>query len=148
MGSSPSLFLFLQHSVLRLHKMKMNSETTVLEPPLLPTIDQLIDLEIRVTGEIEELKNEIEAAIPEIEAVSPESSVGDLSRNSIVHIYEMAVDAQNRREARLVKLEPALERMDSGNYGECEACHEGISWSRLDARPEARFCAQCVLEEA
>lgn len=123
----------------------MNTLLTPTKPPSpLPTIDQLIDLELRVTEEIATLKEEIQEAMLEIEAVSPETSIGQLSRNSILQSYEIAVEAQRRREARLQQLESALERMDSGDYGECETCREGISWARLDAQPEARYCTSCV----
>jgi len=125
--------------------MNMTSQLIALKPPSpLPTIDQLIDLELRVTEEIATLKDEIQEAMLEIEAVSPETSIGQLSRNSILQSYEIAVEAQRRREARLQQLESALERMDGGDYGECETCREGISWARLDAQPEARFCTSCV----
>jgi DnaK suppressor protein len=123
----------------------MNSQLIALKPPSpLPTIDQLIDLELRVIEEIASLKSEIHEAMLEIEAVSPWTSIGQLSRNSILQTYEMAVEAQRRREARLLLLERALDRMDCGEYGECETCREGISWARLDAQPEARYCASCV----
>ncbi len=123
----------------------MNSQLAEIKPPsTFPTIDQLVDLEIRVIEEIATLKDEIQAAVLEIDAVSPETSIGQLSRNSILQSYEMAVEAQRRREARLLQLESALDRMDSGDYGECEACREGISWERLDAQPEARLCTRCV----
>lgn len=123
----------------------MNNQVTVLKPlPSIPTIDQLIDLEIRLIDEIAALKDEINAGMPEVEAISPEKSIGQLSRNAMLQSYEMIVEAQHRREARLMLLERALDRMDSGDYGECETCHEGISWARLDAQPEARYCLSCV----
>lgn len=123
----------------------MNSLLTPTKPPAtIPTINQLIELEIRVIEEINSLKDEIDAARPEIEAVSPEKSIGQVSRNHLLQAYEMLLEAQRRREARLVMLESALERMDGGNYGDCESCHEAISWARLDAQPETRFCQRCV----
>lgn len=123
----------------------MKSLLTPTKPPsTIPTIDQLVDLEIRVIEEISALKDEIDAARPEIEAVSPETSIGQVSRNHLLQTYEMLLEAQRRREVRLVMLESALERMDCGNYGECESCNEEISWARLDAQPETRFCQKCV----
>lgn len=123
----------------------MNNLLTPTKPPsTIPTIDQLVELELRVIEEINALKNEIDAARPEIEAVSPETSIGQVSRNDLLQSYEMLLESQRRREARLVMLESALERMDGGNYGDCESCHEPISWARLDAQPETRFCQMCV----
>ena len=80
----------------------MIAQITELDPPtVLPSIDQLIELEIRVIEKIATLKDEIRAAMPEIEAVSPEKSIGHLTRNAMLQSYEMIVEAQHRREARL-----------------------------------------------
>jgi len=38
----------------------------------------------------------------------------------------------------------ALEKMDQGIYGLCEACNEPISLDRLQAAPSARTCIQHV----
>ncbi len=38
----------------------------------------------------------------------------------------------------------ALERLDQGIYGECEACGETIPRARLNAIPYARCCVQCA----
>lgn len=32
---------------------------------------------------------------------------------------------------------------DNGAYGDCESCGDPIGYSRLEARPEARFCIAC-----
>ena len=45
-------------------------------------------------------------------------------------------------EARLADVERALERLQNGDYGNCEACGRPIGAARLAARPEARFCIE------
>jgi DnaK suppressor protein len=45
-------------------------------------------------------------------------------------------------EAELVDVERALERLDDGSYGTCEACGKPIDDARLEARPEARLCRE------
>jgi DnaK suppressor protein len=37
----------------------------------------------------------------------------------------------------------ALERLDSGTYGNCESCGNTIPTARLDAIPHARVCVSC-----
>ncbi|WP_426243462.1 TraR/DksA family transcriptional regulator [Nocardioides sp. LHG3406-4] len=39
---------------------------------------------------------------------------------------------------RLAEIEAALERLDSGTYGDCEVCGLPIEAERLEARPTAR----------
>ncbi|MGQ0617796.1 MAG: TraR/DksA family transcriptional regulator [Acidimicrobiia bacterium] len=43
-------------------------------------------------------------------------------------------------EAEFADIDRALERLDRGTYGRCEACHEPIGDERLEALPAARFC--------
>lgn len=43
-------------------------------------------------------------------------------------------------EERHEDVEEALERMDQGIYGKCEACNEPIPLDRLRANPAARTC--------
>lgn len=41
---------------------------------------------------------------------------------------------------QLNDVEAALERLDAGTYGRCEACEATIGAARLEAMPSARFC--------
>ncbi|MEY2565707.1 MAG: hypothetical protein QOE35_236 [Actinomycetota bacterium] len=43
-------------------------------------------------------------------------------------------------EAELADVAHALERLDDGTYGVCEACGKPIGDERLEALPAARFC--------
>jgi RNA polymerase-binding transcription factor DksA len=43
-------------------------------------------------------------------------------------------------QAELVDVEHALNRLDDGSYGTCEACGKPIDDGRLEALPAARFC--------
>jgi DnaK suppressor protein len=45
-----------------------------------------------------------------------------------------------RTESQLADVERALDRLESGTYGTCEACGEPIGAARLRARPAARLC--------
>jgi RNA polymerase-binding protein DksA len=45
-----------------------------------------------------------------------------------------------RTESQLADVDRALERLDAGTYGTCEACGEPIGAARLRARPAARLC--------
>ena len=48
------------------------------------------------------------------------------------------------RENKLIKkIKHALAKIDSGEYGICEACEEEISFGRLKARPVAALCINC-----
>ena len=73
-------------------------------------------------------------------------------RQSDADTLDLAVNESNRdmslrmadRERRLMnKVRHALNRIQEGEYGGCEACGAGISLQRLLARPVATFCIDC-----
>ena len=45
-------------------------------------------------------------------------------------------------EAELTDVARALERINDGTYGTCEACGQPIADERLEAVPAARFCLE------
>lgn len=47
-----------------------------------------------------------------------------------------------RVDAELADVDRALERLDQGTYGRCDACGEAIPEERLEVMPAARFCVQ------
>jgi DnaK suppressor protein len=47
--------------------------------------------------------------------------------------------SQNARDL-IEKIERALERMDQGTFGRCQACGQPIEPERLDALPYATYC--------
>jgi len=66
------------------------------------------------------------------------------------HLADTASDAFEREkefsileqvEAELADVDRALERLDTGRYGTCEACGGVIPDDRLAVVPAARFCA-------
>lgn len=46
----------------------------------------------------------------------------------------------------LARIETALERMSSGEYGLCEGCNNSIPMARLQALPYATLCIRCQRE--
>ena len=47
------------------------------------------------------------------------------------------------RTGMLKEIDGALDRVESGTYGECEDCGEAINPERLKAIPWARYCVPC-----
>jgi RNA polymerase-binding transcription factor DksA len=48
--------------------------------------------------------------------------------------------------ADLAEVDRALERLDAGTYGRCDACGEPIADERLAAQPAARLCVEHQVE--
>jgi DnaK suppressor protein len=52
------------------------------------------------------------------------------------------------RERRLIgKIREALDRIDEGEFGECEDCGDQIGEARLKARPVTTLCIECKTEQ-
>jgi len=66
-----------------------------------------------------------------------------LDGRELVTEFELAAQIQVV-ERRLAESDKALERLDIGIYGVCEACGERISLDRLDALPSTGWCRQCA----
>ena len=58
---------------------------------------------------------------------------------------EFALELRTRdRERKLLKkIEKALDKIDEGEYGYCEACGIEVGIRRLEARPTAELCIDC-----
>lgn len=58
---------------------------------------------------------------------------------------DMSLELRSRdREGKLIKkIEEAINRVDSGDYGYCESCGVEIGVQRLEARPTADLCIDC-----
>ena len=55
-------------------------------------------------------------------------------------IFSKLAEAESRE---LAHIEYALEKMNEGSYGKCEACNCNIPLARLQALPYATLCVSC-----
>jgi DnaK suppressor protein len=76
-----------------------------------------------------------------LETSAPAIDYGDRSLADEPEEVLLRLDEQSRREFEDVQA--ALERLDTGVFGQCERCAKLISRARLDALPTARRCAPC-----
>lgn len=54
---------------------------------------------------------------------------------------------RSREQHLLEKINEALARIDSGDYGICEDCEAEIGLKRLEARPVATHCIDCKIKQ-
>ncbi|MBN2723449.1 MAG: TraR/DksA C4-type zinc finger protein [Deltaproteobacteria bacterium] len=69
----------------------------------------------------------------------------DLASSEYLLSFELRI--RDREKYLLRKIEDALERMDTDEYGVCESCGEDISVPRLKARPVTTMCIRCKEEQ-
>lgn len=69
---------------------------------------------------------------------------GRLSRMDALQGQAMAKAGQVRSQLELRRIEVALKRIESGDFGYCGACEESISPARLNANPAVALCLYCA----
>jgi DnaK suppressor protein len=65
----------------------------------------------------------------------------DMAANA--YTKELLISMSDNDRKLLVLIDEALERVESGDYGECVNCGEPITEKRLNAVPWARYCLRC-----
>jgi DnaK suppressor protein len=73
-----------------------------------------------------------------------DDSIKDLGdQASTAYTREFLFELGNGDRRLLKEVLTALQKLDEGNFGECERCGEGIADKRLEALPFARYCITC-----
>ncbi|GIX22149.1 MAG: hypothetical protein KatS3mg121_0932 [Gammaproteobacteria bacterium] len=57
--------------------------------------------------------------------------------------FSLELRTRDRERKLLKKIDEALDRIESGDYGYCESCGVEIGIRRLEARPTATMCIDC-----
>jgi DnaK suppressor protein len=69
--------------------------------------------------------------------------IGDGTIEAVDRLNQIGIGS--RLEARLERVERALEKIADGTYGTCDACGKPIDPRRLRAAPESTVCVDCPL---
>jgi DnaK suppressor protein len=87
--------------------------------------------------EIAGSQNEAETTLEDRESELEESAQKDRMTRLESRLTE-------RGQILLRQIDDALERIDTGTFGECERCGNEISQARLKAMPTAALCIECA----
>lgn len=123
-----------------------------------PTLPVRVGEQAWTADEIAELRHEIEAdiqrALVDLRNVEEDlqgliwdggDGSGDDQADAGAKTYEreQEISLANISRDKLAQNRHALERLDDGSYGICEACGEPIGKFRLQAAPRATLCRSC-----
>ena len=72
-----------------------------------------------------------------------QSSVGRVTRIDAIQRQQMAVESSRRRTDAMLKIEAALLRIQSHEFGICVKCGDDIAIARLDIDPTFVKCVNC-----
>jgi DnaK suppressor protein len=105
-------------------------------------IEQLRQDLLRLRSELQELEEATRDADEPVEL--DQARVGRLSRMDAMQAQQMALEAARRRQQQRLRVEGALRRIESGEYGYCFVCGEAIDVRRLSVDPTNTRCMECV----
>jgi DnaK suppressor protein len=77
------------------------------------------------------------------EAVSPDKSLGRLSRMEAMQDQQLMLEARRRKKMQKVAVQSALQRIENGQFGTCIFCGNLIPDDRLEVAPESSSCVNC-----
>ena len=75
--------------------------------------------------------------------IDPSDLPDEIDQASTEYFHGMDMRMRDREKYYLGKINRALQKIDSGNFGICEECGGKISPKRLDARPVTTLCIIC-----
>ncbi len=108
------------------------------------TDEQRSEIIAKIEHEIAELKRTIPGLREKSQPVEPDSAIGRISRMEAIN--DKSIQEANLRssELRLTRLEHALKRSQTEDFGTCYICEEEIPFRRLLLMPETTRCVECA----
>ena len=73
-----------------------------------------------------------------------QARTGRLTRMDALQQQAMAQASNRRAQLEMQRIRGALERIRTGDYGDCLRCEEPISAGRLEADPSVTLCIDCA----
>ncbi|GAB4170925.1 MAG: TraR/DksA C4-type zinc finger protein [Thalassobaculales bacterium] len=73
-----------------------------------------------------------------------QTSVGRLSRMDAMQLQAMAQETERRRRTERLRIQSALRRIETVDYGYCVRCDEPIAEKRLMLDPATTTCIHCA----
>ena len=101
-------------------------------------------LEKCIIEEIETVKVDIVSYTELSKPVSPDSSIGRITRMEAINSKSINEASLINSKNRLYKLEKSLEMIDDPYFGYCFECEEQIPFARLMIMPESVYCVKCA----
>ena len=94
-----------------------------------------------LSGRVDDL-----AAPPELGAAQGFGKrIGDGTVEAIRRLTDIGVGTS--MEARMARIDRALDKLDEGTYGRCDSCGATIPPPRLHAMPDSVLCVACARSE-
>ena len=98
----------------------------------------------KLEGVLAEIEDYLSKSEDAAEAVSPDKSLGRLSRMEAMQDQQLVLEVRRRHKRKKADVLNAIARLEQDQYGNCMFCGNQISADRLDAFPEVQTCVNCA----
>jgi DnaK suppressor protein len=118
-------------------KMRAGERVLIMDKRKVKTFrDKLLDRREGLVGQVQEAEKYSRERDSEAT-----QDPADMAANAYTKELLVSMSANDRQLLALV--DEALERIESGEYGDCVHCNEPVQEKRLEAVPWARHCLRC-----
>lgn len=107
------------------------------------TVEQLDALRTQLRALEQSLAGMLDLSKDGARPVQLDQPIGRISRIDAIQQQKMLAANRENSKRRLQRVRAALVSMERDDYGLCVECEESISYRRLEAKPESRFCLSC-----
>ena len=101
-------------------------------------------LKEKILEKIEQISIEVQKLEEATQPISPENSIGRVSRMDAINNKSVAEVALRSSKRKLTKLNVALSKIDKPDFGVCAMCNQPIPTARLMFMPESSRCVRCA----
>lgn len=99
---------------------------------------------VKITEKILQAEAEIAHLEETTKPISPENSLGRISRMDAINNKGVAEAALRSSRKKLNKLKLATSMIDQPGFGNCTMCKQKIATARLMFMPESQRCIKCA----
>lgn len=108
------------------------------------TLEERKALREKINEEIIKIEAAIVPLLDATKPISPENSLGRVSRMDAINNKGVAEAALRSAKAKLSKLQLALKKVVNPDFGNCSMCKNPIRPARLMYMPESTKCVRCA----
>lgn len=106
--------------------------------------EQKQNLSEKIKAKIDEMEGEILRLEEMTQPISPENSIGRVSRMDAINNKSVAEASLRSVRRRLEKLKEAELKLEEPGFGDCSICKKPIPIARLMFMPESTKCVRCA----
>lgn len=102
------------------------------------------EIEAKIKEEISKTESLIVEYKDMSKPVSPENAIGRISRMDAINNKSITESALRQAEVKLAKLNQALNKVGTPDFGICTKCKQPIPLGRILLMPESSKCVNCA----